>query len=233
MAGVPESRIHVAGDMKFDRSLPPEPAFAAQVRSMAAGRPILVAGSIAEEELDLVLSLPRTLSRAGVSPFLLLAPRRPEAWDEAARRAGGAGLAVVRRSAAGGSGPADVFLLDSIGELASAYRLGDVALLGGTFGTRGGHNVLEPLLAGLPVVLGPSTSSIRRAVEAAGGAVFQVGSPEEASAALERLLAEPGVRSAARCAADTLFARHRGATDRTVELALDLLDGHTAGGSPA
>ena len=233
LAGVPESRIHVAGDMKFDRPLPPEPPFASRVRTLAAGRPILVAGSIAEEELDLVLSLPRTLANAGIAPFLLLAPRRPEAWDEAARRAVAAGLGVVRRSTAGESGPADVFLLDTIGELASSYRLGDVALLGGTFGTRGGHNVLEPLLAGLPVVLGPSISSIRRAVEAAGDAAVPVGSAEEASAALARLLADPGARAAARSAAEGLFARHRGATERTARLALDLLDGRRVEGDPA
>jgi 3-deoxy-D-manno-octulosonic-acid transferase len=233
MAGVPESRIHVAGDMKFDRPLPPEPTFSAQIRTLAKGRPILIAGSIAEEELDLVLSLPRSLASAGITPFLLLAPRRPEAWDEAARRAGAAGLGVVRRSTTGGYGPADVFLLDTIGELASAYRLGDVALLGGTFGRRGGHNVLEPLLAGLPVVLGPSISSIRRTVEAAGEAVFPVGNAGEATATLARLLADPGVRAAARSAAEGLFERHRGATERTTRLALDLLDCSSAGGVPA
>ena len=230
--GIPEERIHVAGDMKFDRSLPPEPAFAQRVRALAAGRPVLVAGSIAEEELDLVLSLPRSLSIAGIAPFLLLAPRRPEAWDEAARRAGAAGLGVVRRSTPGESGPADVFLLDTIGELAAAYRLGDVALLGGTFGTRGGHNILEPLLAGLPVVLGPSTSTIRRAVEAAGEAAVSVGNAESASTALAHLLTNPGARAAARSAADGLFARHRGATERTARLALDLLDGLGGEGKP-
>jgi 3-deoxy-D-manno-octulosonic-acid transferase len=223
--GVPEDRIQVAGDMKFDRPLPPEPAFAARVRALAAGRPVLVAGSIAEEELDFALSLPRALANGGTLPFLLLAPRRPETWDEAARRGVEAGLAVARRSAPDGSGSADVFLLDTIGELASSYRLGDVALLGGTFGTRGGHNVLEPLQAGLPVVLGPSTWNIKRAVDAAGAAAVAVGSTGEATAALARLLADPDARGVARTAAEILFRRHRGATQRTVRLALELLDG--------
>lgn len=232
--GVPEDRIHVAGDMKFDRPLPPEPEFAARVRSLAAGRPILVAGSIAEEELDLVLSLPRSLARsAGAAPFLLLAPRRPETWDAAARLAVAAGLGLARRSDPVYSGPADVFLLDTIGELASAYRLGDVALLGGTFGTRGGHNVLEPLLAGLPVVLGPSISTIRRTVEAAGEAAVGVGGAEEASSAIARLLTDPPARAAACAAAQALFALHRGATERTARLALDLLDGHGTDRWPA
>jgi len=225
--GVPERLIHVAGDMKFDRPLPPEPAFAEELRALAAGRPVVVAGSVAEEELDLALSLPARLA-APVPPFLLLAPRRPEAWDEAARRATAAGFRVARRSRPGPAGPADVFLHDTIGELASAYRLGDVALLGGTFGTRGGHNVLEPLQAGLPVVLGPSTWNIRRAVEAAGRAVTEVASAEEAAPALSLLLSDPAARNAAREAADLLFARHRGATHRTVLLALGLLDGSAA-----
>jgi 3-deoxy-D-manno-octulosonic-acid transferase len=224
-AGVPEDRIRVAGDMKFDRPLPAEPAFAKEVRALSAGRPVVVAGSIAEEELDLALSLPSRLAGAGPPPLLLLAPRRSEAWDAAARRAAQVGLRVVRRSRPYEGGPADVFLLDTLGELASAYRLGDVALLGGTFGTRGGHNVLEPLQAGLPVVVGPSTSSIRRAVEAAGAAVVAVDGPEGAPPALARLLSDPDARAAARAAAHDLFARHRGATARTVRLALALLDG--------
>jgi 3-deoxy-D-manno-octulosonic-acid transferase len=223
--GVPGERVHVAGDMKFDRPLPPEPAFAATFRGLAAGRPVLVAGSIAEEELDLALSLPRALSRGpSGAPFLLLAPRRAESWDDAERRAAAAGLRVARRSRPAPAGPADVFLLDTLGELASAYRLGDVALLGGTFGRRGGHNVLEPLQAGLPVVLGPSVWNIRRAVEAAGAAVVAVPDAADAAPALARLLDEPAARAAAREAAATLFAKHHGATERTVRLAFDLLD---------
>jgi 3-deoxy-D-manno-octulosonic-acid transferase len=229
--GVPGERIHLTGDMKFDRPLPPEPAFAGLVRALAGGRPVLVCGSIAEEELDLALSLPARLARSGSAPFLLLAPRRPETWDEAARRAEAAGLRVVRRSRPSDAGPADAFLLDTIGELASAYRLGDVALLGGTFGKLGGHNVLEPLQAGLPVVLGPSVWNIRRPVEAAGEAAVLVNGVEAAIAALSRLLGDPGARSSARAAADALFARHRGATLRTARLALDLLDG--GAGTPA
>lgn len=222
--GVPAERIVVAGDMKYDRPLPPEPAFAGELRALAGGRPVVVAGSAAEEELDLALSLPRRLAGPGGAPFLLLAPRRTEAWDEAARRAAAAGLRVRRRSRPGEEGPADVYLLDTIGELASAYRLGDVALLGGTFGSRGGHNVLEPLLCGLPVVVGPSTWNIRGAVEAAGEAIVSVPGGEEAVAALSRLLADPAARLRARAAADGLFARHRGATERTARLALELLD---------
>lgn len=144
-----------------------------------------------------------------------------------------AGLGLARRSDPVYSGPADVFLLDTIGELASAYRLGDVALLGGTFGTRGGHNVLEPLLAGLPVVLGPSISTIRRTVEAAGEAAVGVGGAEEASSAIARLLTDPPARAAACAAAQALFALHRGATERTARLALDLLDGHGTDRWPA
>ena len=222
--GVPEGRIRVAGDMKFDRPLPPEPVFADEVRALAAGRPVVVAGSIAEEELDLALSLPRRLAGPSGAPLLLLAPRRTEAWDEAARRAASAGLRVRRRSRPGEEGPADVYLLDTIGELASAYRLGDAALLGGTFGRRGGHNVLEPLLAGLPVVVGPSIGNIRAAVEAAGEAVAAAPDGEGAVASLARFLADPSARARARAAADALFVLHRGATERTARLALELLD---------
>ncbi len=227
--GVAPDRIRVIGDLKLDRPDPALPEFAEEVRSLAAGRPVLVGGSLAEDEVALFLELARALGEAGLRPFLLVAPRRPDAFEAVARKLELAGVATVRRSRLGeGSSRgavADAFLLDTIGELAGAYLLGDVALLGGTFADKGGHNVLEPLRAGLPTVVGPSTWNIRASVEAAGEAVVAVPDPRAAAAAVGRFLVDPAAREAARRAARALFAASRGAASRAAAMALALLDG--------
>jgi 3-deoxy-D-manno-octulosonic-acid transferase len=159
--------------------------------------------------------------------FLVLAPRRPEDFDAAARLAAASGLRVTRRTALNGhtaAGGADVLLLDTVGELAGAYALADAALLGGTFAPKGGHNVLEPLRAGSPVVVGPFVENIRETVDAAEGAVFPAADAEAAAAALAPLLAGGEVRARAAGAARALFAAGAGAAARAAAAALELLD---------
>jgi 3-deoxy-D-manno-octulosonic-acid transferase len=224
--GVPVSRVTVSGDLKFDRPEADEPAFVSEARALAGGRPILVAGSAADDEIPLVLDVRRRLAERAPL-FLVLAPRQPEDFDAAARRAEDAGLRVLRRSALDGrppAGGADVLLLDTVGELAGAYALADAALLGGTFVPKGGHNVIEPLRAGSPVVVGPSVENIRETVDAAEGAVFRAADAEAAAAALAPLLAGGAVRARAADAARTLFATGAGAAARAAAAALELLD---------
>ena len=222
--GVPSSRIAVGGDLKFDRAPAPEPPFAERLRRLADGRPILVAGSIAESEIPLVLEVRRRLALSAPGVFLVLAPRQPEAFDAAERRAGADGLAVVRRSRLEPpeSERADVFLLDSVGELAGTYALGEAALLGGSFAPKGGHNVLEPLRAGAPVVHGPSTGNIRSALEAAEGAVFAAADARSAAEALRPLLMDTEARARATAVTRDLFAGHAGAARTAAEAALQL-----------
>jgi 3-deoxy-D-manno-octulosonic-acid transferase len=222
--GVPPSRVTVGGDLKFDRAPAPEPPFAGRLRRLADGRPTLVAGSIAESEIPLVLEVQRWLGKSLPGVFLVLAPRQPDAFDAAERLARAEGLRVVRRSRlnAAEEERADVFLLDSVGELAGTYTLGEAALLGGSFAPKGGHNVLEPLRAGAPVVHGPSTGNIRSALDAAEGAVFAAADARSAADVLRPLLTDPGTRARASAIARDLFAGHAGAARTAAEAALQL-----------
>lgn len=222
-AGIPASRVVVTGDLKLDRSLAPEPSFAGRVRALAAGRPVVVAGSLAEAEFPVLLAAHRSLRAAGGDAFLLAAPRQPAGFDAARRQLRDGGLAVVRRTDPEMEGEtADAFLLDTVGELASAYRVGTAALLGGTFAPKGGHNVLEPLRAGLPVVHGPSVGNIAGTLDAARGAVFPARDGADAGRRLAKLLRDGEARQAAAEAAAALFVRHAGATSRAAEAILAL-----------
>ena len=224
--GVPLSRISVGGDLKFDRAPAPEPPFAEALRRLADGRPVLVAGSIAATEVPLVLDVRRRLAADAPGIFLVLAPRQPESFDSAASAVTADGLVLARRSRleTRSSAPerVDVLLLDSVGELAGTSALGGAALLGGTFIPKGGHNVLEPLRAGTPVVHGPSTFNIRRALAAAAGAVFEAADARAAADALRPLLEEPATRALASEAARDLFVKHAGAARLAADAILAL-----------
>ncbi len=222
-AGISSERVFVAGDLKLDRAEAPEPPFAERVRRLAAGRAVVVAGSLAEEEIPAALAARRVLDENGLATLFLVAPRQPGSFDAAARRFESAGLAVVRRSEPGRDGErADVFLLDTIGELASAYRCGTAAILGGTFVDKGGHNVLEPVRAGLPVVHGPSTGNIRLLLESAEGAAFPARDGADAGRILAALLRDRASLRRAAEASAALFSRSAGATARAVEMILAL-----------
>ncbi len=224
--GIDPRRVTVGGDLKLDRPAPPPPAFGPRVKDLAAGRPVVVAGSVAAEEIGAVLAARRRLLAEGLDVLLLVAPRQPSSFDEVFRRLLAEGLGVVRRTdPVAVPERTDVFLLDSIGELASAYRAGSAALLGGTFVDKGGHNVLEPLRAGLPVVVGPSVWNIRGTLEIAGTAVSPARDGEEAGRKLAALLSDSEARTRSAEAAGALFSRNAGATARAAARILALRRG--------
>ena len=68
-----------------------------------------------------------------------------------------AGFRCLRRSALDPAAWRDgeVLLLDTLGELAQVYALASVVFVGGSLVPSGGHNILEPAVAGKAVVVGP------------------------------------------------------------------------------
>jgi 3-deoxy-D-manno-octulosonic-acid transferase len=148
----------------------------------------------------------------------LIVPRHPQRFDEVARLFAEAGFSVSRRSSWGAFPVgADVWLGDSLGEMALYFGLADVALLGGSFAALGGQNLIEAAACGCPVVMGPHTFNFAQAVElsVAGGAAFEV--PDIAAAVDQaRALVQSATDLAqAHAAALALNQAHRGAAERT------------------
>ncbi|HJR50054.1 MAG TPA: glycosyltransferase N-terminal domain-containing protein, partial [Gemmatimonadales bacterium] len=159
--GVAAERIVVTGDLKMDLPpSPPIPELEAALARSAAGRPVLVAGSVHPEELEAVLEAYGAVG-GGRRALLLLAPRQPSRSAGWQARAVAAGWRVRRRSRLGEeAGEADVVLLDSQGELAALYRIATAAFVGGSLAPRGGHNVLEPARFAVPIAVGPHTGHL-------------------------------------------------------------------------
>jgi 3-deoxy-D-manno-octulosonic-acid transferase len=158
--GIESDRVQVTGNLKYEATRPKlDPSTRRRILGLAAGRPVLVAGSTMEGEEEMVLDA-FSLCGGGPKALLILAPRHPERWDTVAHGIQTRGLRLVRRST---DSPAsgDVLLLDSLGELAAIYQLATASFIGGTLVSTGGHNPLEPARYGIPIVVGPSMENFR------------------------------------------------------------------------
>ena len=225
---VPRERIVVSGNVKYDLEADRRPLdWEGDVRRIAAGRPIVVAGSTMEGEEAQVLDALGELSGNGQTPFLILAPRHPERFDAVARMLSDRGIVYSRLSSDEViASEADAFLIDTIGELARAYRLAQMAFIGGSLVPTGGHNPLEPAVWGVPVLSGPHVHNFKEVYDEmidAGGARL-VADSAELRVAAAAWLDEPEFATAAGKAGREVVERNRGATARTVSVLLELMN---------
>src|SRR5437899_3173594 len=156
--GAATERVQVSGNLKFAiRADALTPLTEVLRRSVAKGAPLSVCGSTTEGEEILLLAAFREVLGRFPSAALVLAARHPERFDRVAALVQEQGVPLLRRSnwASGATVAGGVFLLDSVGELASVYALATVAFVGGSLlpGV-GGHNILEPAQHGVPVAGG-------------------------------------------------------------------------------
>jgi 3-deoxy-D-manno-octulosonic-acid transferase len=158
---------------------------------------------------------------------VLLVPRHPQRFNEVEALVQQHGLRVSRRSgwddATGGPAgddaqQADVWLGDSLGEMALYFSMSDVALLGGSFAPLGGQNLIEAAACGCPVVMGPHTFNFTEAAELAveEGAARRVIDMEQGVRTARKLMDKPEARAAAVAAGLAFADRNRGATVKTV-----------------
>ncbi len=245
--GATADRVLISGNLKYDLELPaPTPLsnwLAAEIKR--SGRsPIIVAGSVVATEEPHALIAFGTLQGEYPKALLVLAPRKPECFDEAAEFIDESHRKFIRRSQLPIAGPSQsqavhppdnstipsdvtVLLIDSIGELASLYALADGAFVGGSLVSSGGHNILEPAAFGKIPVFGPSMENFSEIASrfVSAGAAIQVESPEDAGVAWIELFRDPERMKKMGETARHLVADSRGATDRAMAEIAKQLDG--------
>ena len=219
--GVGAERVEVTGNLKFEAAEPPaRPELAAAVAALAAGRPVLVAGSTMAGEEDSVLDA-FAAAGGGERALLVVAPRHPERFGEVAALVGRRFPDALRRSqpVPAGARPA-VLVLDTLGELAALYRGARGAFVGGTLVATGGHNPIEAARFGVPVAVGPSMDNFREIAEAfdAAGAWRRTADAGELARVWAGWLDEPEAAAALGERGARLVAAHRGALARTLAL---------------
>jgi len=225
--GVPPSKVLLTGDVKLDgidaTSNPAQQRERIrQILNTGEDALFWIGGSTHEGEEEILLQVQQTLKSQFSKPLrLMIAPRHPERVETVLQLARDKGFAVIRRSQLADANSTEdaIIILDTVGELAEFYTAADVAFVGGSLIKRGGHNVLEPVLVGVPVLFGPYMNNFRAAAELVQEAkVGQLISSEmELTEALQIWLSDSSRRQQVAQNAQKLLSQHQGAAQRVAE----------------
>lgn len=228
--GVDGARVAVTGNMKFAQASAREgdPSRLREQLGIPTGASLLIAGSTHEGEEREILRCYEKLLVSGRNVLLLVAPRHPERVDKVEALFSAHGLPCVRRSRANGASGHAIILLDTIGELSSAYALGTFIFVGGSLVRRGGHNLMEPAAWGKPIFFGTHMehyADIAFSLEREGAAV-RIKDGEDLAIQINRLAGdERGASEMGRKAA-AFVARNQGAVEKNLAIIEELLQSH-------
>lgn len=212
LGALPE-RVIVTGNMKFEVKPPSEPP----LWSTDLRKPVIVAGSTHEGEEEALLKAYKEVSQIYPDLTMIIAPRHPERFSEVEALLQKESINYGKRSDLDIKGR-DVILLDSIGELSAVYAVSDIAIIGGSFVPKGGHNLFEPAYWRKPIVCGPFMNNFPLAEEFfSKGAAIKV-EKAKLSSALEMLMGDEAMRHNMGERAFELYKKNRGALEKTVEL---------------
>jgi len=232
--GVPTDRIRVTGSVKFDglqtdRQNPQTNELRAHF-GIAADERVFIAGSTQEPEEQIAIDTYRNLRSRCSDLRLILVPRHQERFEQVAGLVADNGFPIVRRTAESAVPAVDseeppILLLDTLGELSACWGLADIAFVGGSLTNRGGQNMIEPAGYGAAVLFGPNTRNFRDVVEmlldASAAQVVQDGN--ELTETVRSLLENSQATAQTGQRASAVALSQQGATDRTVDLLLNLL----------
>jgi 3-deoxy-D-manno-octulosonic-acid transferase len=227
--GYPNERIDVTGNIKFDGATPdrehPEVAMRRAMLSLNAPqeereRTVWLCGSTQSPEESLCLQAMSELLPRFPGLRMILVPRHAERFDEVAKLVEASGLPWIRRSQLTDAPTGTqwrVLLADSVGELRWWWGLADIGFVGGSFGSRGGQNMIEPCAYGVATSFGPNTRNftdvVQLLLESDGAVQFQ--DPAQIVPWVTSMIENPSERQALQERAKELVQKQRGAVQRT------------------
>ncbi len=232
LASLGAHKIEVTGNIKFD--VPIDSALVARGRAwrdaLGADKRVLLAASTREgEEVILLDAYRKNFSAVERGRNLLvIVPRHPQRFDAVYQLIGAASFSAGRRSAGEevAAGDMEVWLGDSMGEMAAYLSLCDVAFIGGSLLPLGGQNLIEACAQGKPVIMGPSvfnfTEAARLAVDA--GAMRQGEDADAIMRVAKEWLHNDAMRESASHSAVVFAGAHAGAAEKTMGLIAPLLN---------
>jgi 3-deoxy-D-manno-octulosonic-acid transferase len=227
--GAEETQLEITGNLKFDVELPPGLLEQGEILRQSWGKQRLVflAGSTHEGDEKPVLDAFKQLLRSFPEALLVLVPRHPERFGPAAERAKACGLTICLHSSLCDSPPsAQCLVVDAMGELLRYYAACDLAFVGGSLASVGGHNALEPAALAKPVLLGPHTFNFKEITDRllSSGAAIRVNNARELEEAASRLFLQPDLRDQMGHAGLELVTSGQGALKRTLKIVQKLIN---------
>ena len=234
MLGVEAAKIRVTGNLKFEQPMAKSAVQEREelVRELEWTQPSAtwIAGSTHPGEEDIILRVYSRLRQEFSDLCLILAPRNQQRFEEVFKLASQSGWQTLLRSqlpaGEGRGAQVDVLILDTIGELARFYSLGDFAFVGGSLVPLGGHNPLEAVQRGLPVVFGPHMENFRdiAAILTASGGGLQISDDNKLFEQHRAWLTGPVATKEQVQKAERALQIHRGAVGRNLEVIRSLLE---------
>lgn len=223
--GADPRRVAVTGSVKFDGAETDchnaRTAELARLAHLAPQDMVFLAGSTQDPEERLALETFQQLLPQFPALRLILVPRHPERFDEVARMLDSTGVLWQRRSQLETARRPDarVLLVDTIGELAAWWGVAQVAFVGGSFGDRGGQNMIEPAAYGAAVSFGPNTWNFRDVVQllCQGDAAQVVRDGSDLTRFVRRCLEDEPFRRSLGQRSQQLVRQNQGAAARTCE----------------
>jgi 3-deoxy-D-manno-octulosonic-acid transferase len=242
--GAQLEQIQITGSLKYDGAQTDRNNLRTIALRVLAGIEnddvVFLAGSTQEPEEQYAIDIYRRLVVEHPQLRLVLVPRHPERFDEVAKLLEGSGLSWVRRSELNRKRESSslddssrdathrrpIVLVDTVGELGAWWGTAHIAFVGGSFGPRGGQNMIEPAAYGAAVSFGPNTRNFRDIVAAmlAAKAAVTLPNSDELQAFVRRCLDDRLYATALGDRAQALVRSQLGATRRTVELLDPLMD---------
>ena len=254
--GADRSRVTVTGSLKFDSLEIPGAADASSRSAFAPGpsvhdvhqrgrtrvlryfrisgsRPVIIAASTLKGEEEHVLEAFQRIRATMSNALLIIAPRKPERFDDVERLVRRAGWNVARKTElrVDAEPRNDVVVLDTIGELAQLFQVATVVFVGGSLVDAGGHNILEPAVFGKPIVFGPHMENFAEIARTFidNAAAVQIRNGRELETALQDLLTDPVRRASLGAAARALVEANRGARTKSLAVLAELLPAEPQG----
>jgi 3-deoxy-D-manno-octulosonic-acid transferase len=236
--GVDPNRLHVTGNMKYDLArVATEPEAARGLRRTLryeSNDVVVIGGSLHDGEDEALLGAFTAARELTPRVALVIVPRYPADAVTVEDRVRARGYVAVRKTAvdagmAQAPGAAGVLVVDTVGELGTLYAVADVAFVGGSLffrgANKGGHNLMEPAIIGVPVLFGPHNFSFKETVDdlLAANAGRLVRDAADLAAAIRALVLDGEARAALGARARDVVLAGRGATARNYALLGELL----------
>lgn len=220
---LPQERIHVAGNIKFDLEVPlklNEQAKALR-ESWGSKRLVWIAASTHAGEEEQILAVFAKLKKKITQLLLISVPRHIDRADHLKALYQSQGFQVVKRSELRTClHSTDIFVVDTLGELLLFYASADIAFVGGSLIKKGGQNPLEPAALGLPLLTGPYTFNFEVVTEQLKqqGIEIQVNNAMELEEEVIALLSDSEKRKQMGNAAKNFVEENKGSLQKHLKL---------------
>ncbi len=229
--GAPEEKVKTSGNMKFDQALASSSTIDSdEVRRkfrIPEDKFVIVFASTHDGEEEILLDVFRNLQKDVTGLFLVIAPRHPERFNEAAELIEKEKIQYARRTTLDKNTDSDynVLLLDSVGELYMIFSICHIAFMGGSLVPVGGHNPLEASVFNKPVLFGPHMHNFRdiASIILENNAGFQMSEKNEILKKMSELISDKSYLEKINKNCKKVFEENSGATEKNIALMRNLI----------